>query len=160
MMPRAPSPFNLKIAQMTLIPFNKTIISTKPYQKIRDTPQTLVTFVLKNLNSLFSLTKGMHINHWRALTSLLQSTHQDLTFTYNCKVVYRCIFFFQFQGQVAPTIADSQTKLGTKETAANLQTAYSMPCTLAQLQANEADVQAIAELTRALEKKVLPLAYA
>ncbi|KAM7488190.1 hypothetical protein LguiB_025674 [Lonicera macranthoides] len=59
----------------------------------------------------------------------------------------------KFQGQVAPTIADSQTKMGTKETAANLQTAYSMPCTLAQLQANEADVQAIAELTRALDKK-------
>lgn len=32
---------------------------------------------------------------------------------------------------------------------------YSQPCTLAQLQAREADIRALTELTRALDKKVL-----
>ncbi|KAL0367696.1 UNVERIFIED_CONTAM: protein ALWAYS EARLY 3 [Sesamum radiatum] len=46
-----------------------------------------------------------------------------------------------------------QTRIGSAETAGYQQTPYSQPTTLAQIQAKEADVQALAELTRALDKK-------
>ncbi|CAL5347002.1 unnamed protein product [Camellia sinensis] len=46
-----------------------------------------------------------------------------------------------------------QAKIGPKETANNQQAANSQPSILAQIQAKEADVQALAELTRALDKK-------
>uniref|UniRef100_A0A5B6Z075 SANT domain-containing protein n=1 Tax=Davidia involucrata TaxID=16924 RepID=A0A5B6Z075_DAVIN len=55
--------------------------------------------------------------------------------------------------QVAPTNAISQAKLGPKETANNKQEANSQPLIPAQIQAKEADVQALAELTCALDKK-------
>lgn len=38
--------------------------------------------------------------------------------------------------------------------AAAQQAMYAQPCTLAQIQAREADIRALAELTRALDKKV------
>lgn len=57
------------------------------------------------------------------------------------------------QAKVAPASADPQSKIAPKETATNQQTGYSLPSTLAQIQAKEADVQALAELTRALDKK-------
>ncbi|KAI8002837.1 Protein ALWAYS EARLY 3 [Camellia lanceoleosa] len=46
-----------------------------------------------------------------------------------------------------------QAKIGPKETANNQEAANSQPSILAQIQAKEADVQALAELTRALGKK-------
>ncbi|KAG8372968.1 hypothetical protein BUALT_Bualt12G0122200 [Buddleja alternifolia] len=46
-----------------------------------------------------------------------------------------------------------QTRIGPAETATYEQTAYSQPGMLAQIQAREADAQAVAELTRALDKK-------
>lgn len=46
-----------------------------------------------------------------------------------------------------------QMRIGSRETADYQQAAYSHP-PLTQIQAKEADVQALAELTRALEKKV------
>ncbi|KAK3038981.1 hypothetical protein RJ639_027466 [Escallonia herrerae] len=52
----------------------------------------------------------------------------------------------QGEGQVTPTNIESQARTGPKQTAIN-------PQTLAQIQAKEADVQALAELTRALDKK-------
>ncbi|KAI3459287.1 hypothetical protein Pfo_015950 [Paulownia fortunei] len=55
--------------------------------------------------------------------------------------------------QVASANANVQTSIGSAETASYQQTAYSHPSTLAQIQAKEADVQALAELTRALDKK-------
>ncbi|KAG8369996.1 hypothetical protein BUALT_Bualt14G0071700 [Buddleja alternifolia] len=54
---------------------------------------------------------------------------------------------------VASANANVQTRIGLADTATNQQTAYSQPSTLAQIQAKEADIQAIAELTRALDKK-------
>ena len=56
--------------------------------------------------------------------------------------------------QGSPTNPNSQAKNGHSETGNNQQTANSQPSILAQIQAKEADVQALAELTRALEKKV------
>lgn len=51
-------------------------------------------------------------------------------------------------------VADSQAKMGPKDNVFTQQMLYSQPCSLAQIQAKEADVQAIADLSRALEKKV------
>ncbi|KAA8527473.1 hypothetical protein F0562_034812 [Nyssa sinensis] len=53
----------------------------------------------------------------------------------------------------APTTAISQAKLGPKETGNDKQAANCQSSMLAQIQAKEADVQALAELTRALDKK-------
>lgn len=50
---------------------------------------------------------------------------------------------------------DSQAKMGPYENPTNQQTAYSLPGSRAHIEAKEADVQALAELTRALEKKVV-----
>lgn len=50
--------------------------------------------------------------------------------------------------------AKVQMRIGSAETATCQQTAFSQPSTWAQIQAKEADVQALAELTRALDKKV------
>lgn len=50
-----------------------------------------------------------------------------------------------------------QMELGSAETATYQQTAYSQPNTLVQIQAKEADVQALTDLTRALEKKVISI---
>ncbi|KAL0393230.1 UNVERIFIED_CONTAM: protein ALWAYS EARLY 3 [Sesamum radiatum] len=55
--------------------------------------------------------------------------------------------------KVASVNTNMQTRIGSAETAGYQQTAYSQPSTLAQIQAKEADVQALAELTRALDKK-------
>ncbi|KAH7842107.1 hypothetical protein Vadar_001558 [Vaccinium darrowii] len=57
------------------------------------------------------------------------------------------------QAKGSPTNPNSQAKNGHSETGNNQQTANSQPSILAQIQAKEADVQALAELTRALEKK-------
>ncbi|CAI9762702.1 unnamed protein product [Fraxinus pennsylvanica] len=54
---------------------------------------------------------------------------------------------------VAYTIANVQTRTGPIETTTIQQTAYSQPCSPAHIQAKEADVQALAQLTRALDKK-------
>lgn len=56
--------------------------------------------------------------------------------------------------QVASVNADVPTRAGAGDIATYQQT-YSHPSTLAQVQAKEADIQALAELTRALDKKVL-----
>lgn len=56
--------------------------------------------------------------------------------------------------QGSPANPTLQAKNGPSETANNQQTANSQPSILAQIQAKEADVQALAELTRALDKKV------
>ncbi|KAL8121600.1 protein ALWAYS EARLY 3-like isoform X3 [Apium graveolens] len=53
------------------------------------------------------------------------------------------------------TVVDSQAIMGPKDKVSNLQIAYSHPSSLAQIRAQEADVQAISELSRALEKKQL-----
>ncbi|XP_059668464.1 protein ALWAYS EARLY 3 isoform X2 [Cornus florida] len=55
--------------------------------------------------------------------------------------------------QGTPTNANSPAKRVPKETSNNQQAANSQPSILAQIQAKEADVQALAELTRALDKK-------
>ncbi|KAH0728186.1 hypothetical protein KY284_004051 [Solanum tuberosum] len=57
------------------------------------------------------------------------------------------------QTKVASAEADMQSKSGVMETTANQQIAYSKPSAVCQIQAKEADVQALAELTRALDKK-------
>ncbi|MCE0481941.1 hypothetical protein HAX54_040154 [Datura stramonium] len=57
------------------------------------------------------------------------------------------------QTKVASVEADMQSKSGVMETAAYQQIAYSKPSAVPQIQAKEADVQALAELTRALDKK-------
>ncbi|CAN4091711.1 unnamed protein product [Withania somnifera] len=57
------------------------------------------------------------------------------------------------QTKVASAEADMQSKSGVMETTAYQQIAYSKPSCVAQIQAKEADVQALAELTRALDKK-------
>ncbi|KAK4379985.1 hypothetical protein RND71_001847 [Anisodus tanguticus] len=57
------------------------------------------------------------------------------------------------QTKVASAEADMQSKSGVMETTTYQQTAYSKPSAVAQIQAKEADVQALAELTRALDKK-------
>ncbi|KAM3357901.1 protein ALWAYS EARLY 3 isoform X1 [Capsicum galapagoense] len=57
------------------------------------------------------------------------------------------------QTKVASAEADMQSKSGVMETTVYQQIAYSKPSTVAQIQAKEADVQALAELTRALDKK-------
>lgn len=57
---------------------------------------------------------------------------------------------------MTPAEANMQSKSGVMETAYQ-QMAYSKPSTVAQIQAKEADVQALAELTRALDKKVAKL---
>ncbi|KAL0368247.1 UNVERIFIED_CONTAM: protein ALWAYS EARLY 3 [Sesamum calycinum] len=56
--------------------------------------------------------------------------------------------------QVASVNTNMQTRIGSAETAGYQQTAYCQPTTLAQIQAKEADVQALAELTRALDKSL------
>lgn len=56
--------------------------------------------------------------------------------------------------QASPANTNLQMRIGPAETADYQQTAYSQPSALAHIQAKEADVQALAELTRALEKKV------
>lgn len=48
--------------------------------------------------------------------------------------------------------ADGHAKIGPSETAQQM--SHSQPGTVAQNQAKEADVQALAKLTRALDKKV------
>ncbi|KAF6154547.1 hypothetical protein GIB67_027820 [Kingdonia uniflora] len=58
--------------------------------------------------------------------------------------------------------AISQAKAAVTEIANSQKVAYNQPCTLAQLQAKEADIRALSELTRALDKKeslVLELKY-
>ncbi|KAL0414703.1 UNVERIFIED_CONTAM: protein ALWAYS EARLY 3 [Sesamum radiatum] len=55
--------------------------------------------------------------------------------------------------QVASANTNVQTRIGPADAATYQQIAYSQPSTLAQVQAKEADVQALAELTRALDKK-------
>ncbi|XP_055818262.1 protein ALWAYS EARLY 3-like [Solanum dulcamara] len=57
------------------------------------------------------------------------------------------------QTRVASAEADMQSKSGVMETSAYHQIAYSKPSAVTQIQAKEADVQALAELTRALDKK-------
>ncbi|KAI8012289.1 Protein ALWAYS EARLY 3 [Camellia lanceoleosa] len=57
------------------------------------------------------------------------------------------------QAKGVPTNFNSQAKIGFKETANNREAANSQSSTLAQIQAKEADVQALAELTRVLDKK-------
>ncbi|KAK6130513.1 hypothetical protein DH2020_035741 [Rehmannia glutinosa] len=54
---------------------------------------------------------------------------------------------------VASANANAQTRIGLSDTATYHLTSNSQPSTLAQLQAKEADIQALAELTRALDKK-------
>lgn len=56
--------------------------------------------------------------------------------------------------QVSSANTNLQMRVVSTEAADYQQIAYSQPCTLAQIQAKEADVQALAELTCALEKKV------
>ncbi|KAK1390484.1 Always early [Heracleum sosnowskyi] len=56
--------------------------------------------------------------------------------------------------KLCSTVVDSQAIMGPKDKVSNLQISYSHPSSLAQIRVQEADVQAIAELTRALEKKV------
>ncbi|XP_058209241.1 protein ALWAYS EARLY 3 isoform X2 [Rhododendron vialii] len=63
------------------------------------------------------------------------------------------------QSKGSPANPTSQAKNGPSETANNQQTANSQPSILAQIQAKEADVQALAELTRALDKKVSSALY-
>ncbi|KAL7220650.1 hypothetical protein ACSBR2_013516 [Camellia fascicularis] len=58
------------------------------------------------------------------------------------------------QAKGVPTNFNSQSKIGSKETANNREAANSQSSTVAQIQAKEADVQALAELTRVLDKKV------
>lgn len=50
-----------------------------------------------------------------------------------------------------------QSRFGVMETAIYQSTAYSKSSGVAQIQAKEADVQALAELARALDKKVTKL---
>ncbi|KAF7144937.1 hypothetical protein RHSIM_Rhsim04G0219400 [Rhododendron simsii] len=57
------------------------------------------------------------------------------------------------QAKGSPANPTLQAKNGPSETVNNQQTANSQPSILAQIQAKEADVQALAELTRALDKK-------
>ncbi|XP_057806018.1 protein ALWAYS EARLY 3-like isoform X2 [Salvia miltiorrhiza] len=57
------------------------------------------------------------------------------------------------QTKVSTANTNMQMRIGSAETADYQQMAYSQPSALAQIQAKEADVQALAELTRALEKK-------
>lgn len=57
------------------------------------------------------------------------------------------------QAKVAPEEANVQAKIVSTETSAYQQMPYAQPCTSAQFQAKEADVVALAELTRALDKK-------
>lgn len=54
---------------------------------------------------------------------------------------------------VLQVASDVLTRPGSGDTATYQQT-YSQPGTLAQLQAKEDDIQALAQLTRALDKKV------
>lgn len=49
---------------------------------------------------------------------------------------------------------DAQARVVPTEMSTYQQMPYPQPCTSAQIQAKEADVQALAELTRALDKKV------
>ncbi|XP_063939454.1 protein ALWAYS EARLY 3-like isoform X3 [Daucus carota subsp. sativus] len=60
---------------------------------------------------------------------------------------------FKMNGQMGSVVVDSQAKMGPKDNVSSQQISYSQPSSLAQIQAKEADVQAIADLTRALEKK-------
>ncbi|XP_024986896.1 protein ALWAYS EARLY 2 isoform X2 [Cynara cardunculus var. scolymus] len=55
--------------------------------------------------------------------------------------------------EVASVKSDLQSRYGPRDFASNHHAAYTMPGTLAQIQAKELDVEAIAELTRALDKK-------
>lgn len=64
---------------------------------------------------------------------------------------------YDFVHQVSSANANLQMRIGSAETASYQQTAYSQPSKLAKIQAKEADVQALAELTRALDKKVLSI---
>ncbi|KAL2459632.1 Protein ALWAYS EARLY 3 [Forsythia ovata] len=57
------------------------------------------------------------------------------------------------QTKVASADANLQTRIWPAETATYQQTVYSLPSSLAQIQSKEADVQALAELTHALDKK-------
>ncbi|PSR92630.1 Protein ALWAYS EARLY like [Actinidia chinensis var. chinensis] len=57
------------------------------------------------------------------------------------------------QAKGATTDPNSQAKIGTKETATNQQAPSFQPSILAQIQGKQADVQALAELTRVLDKK-------
>ncbi|KAK3189776.1 hypothetical protein Dsin_029337 [Dipteronia sinensis] len=56
------------------------------------------------------------------------------------------------QQKVVPPTSNSQVKVGPSETL-NTQQAIMQPSIIAQIQAKEADVQALSELTRALDKK-------
>ncbi|KAK2646186.1 hypothetical protein Ddye_021381 [Dipteronia dyeriana] len=56
------------------------------------------------------------------------------------------------QQKVVPPTSNSQVKVGPSETV-NTQQAIMQPSIIAQIQAKEADVQALSELTRALDKK-------
>ncbi|KAL7104987.1 hypothetical protein ACP275_07G016600 [Erythranthe tilingii] len=57
------------------------------------------------------------------------------------------------QKKVASANANARARIGAADTANYMQASYSQPSTLAQVQAKEADIQALAELTRALDKK-------
>ncbi|XAR63482.1 hypothetical protein NMG60_11023427 [Bertholletia excelsa] len=59
----------------------------------------------------------------------------------------------KLQAKGAPKNPKSQAQIGHKETVSNRQSQNSQPSLLAQIWAKEADVQALAELTRALDKK-------
>lgn len=56
------------------------------------------------------------------------------------------------QGDTFDSIAQAKTT-ANEATAAAQQTMYGQPCTLSQIQEREADIRALAELSRALDKK-------
>ncbi|XP_043723026.1 protein ALWAYS EARLY 2-like isoform X2 [Telopea speciosissima] len=57
------------------------------------------------------------------------------------------------QGKVATANGISQAKAAASDIVDAQEATYTQPCTLAQIQAREADIQALYELTRALDKK-------
>lgn len=61
-----------------------------------------------------------------------------------------------WQGDTIDAIVQAKATV-SEVVAAAQQAVYSQPCTLAQIQAREADIRALAELARALDKKVIVL---
>ncbi|CAL5393210.1 unnamed protein product [Camellia sinensis] len=94
---------------------------------------------------------GENLEHLDVPSHMSPATYSLSNMLKQAKLLLIVRIFSQAAG--VPTNFNSQAKIGSKETANNQEAANSQSSTLAQMQAKEADVQALAELTRVLDKK-------
>ncbi|KAK4354886.1 hypothetical protein RND71_027080 [Anisodus tanguticus] len=100
------------------------------------------------VNEFMKFPAGDNTDNGDVFSHFSPPTHPISNLLKQTKVIYEYL-----DGQVASAEADMQCKYGVTETATYQHTTYSKPSVVTQIQAKEADVQALVELTRALEKK-------